>query len=160
MSWFVVLLAIGLMITMFLFLYRDLVLEGKPWTGGRVKFAYVSLAIPLLAAICIWLLAIIKLKIVVDEEGVLFRMFPLIWKAERIERQNISEFVIRRVEFWEYMQSGGERRRHLKGRKRIHIINSRKVVDIKLHDGGQIILGTTNPDGFERAMRRLLSPTA
>lgn len=110
--------------------------------------------------VLVWMVFSIQLMVIVDREGLTYFCFPLYFTEKRIEREDIASFRIRKISFMEFLQSGGRRRLFRRGpqKKEICVIRCWTVADIELKDGRNVILGTTNPDGMERALSKLVTP--
>jgi hypothetical protein len=111
--------------------------------------------------VLVWMVFSIQLMVIVDREGLTYFCFPLYFSEKRIEAEDIASFRIRKITFAEFLQSGGRRRLFLRGpqKKVICVIRCWTVADLRLKDGRNVILGTTNPDGIERALNKLLTHT-
>jgi hypothetical protein len=134
-------------------------MRGQPW--GNEPMSDEGLLILFLAAMaswaCVmWILLSVSLETRVDEEGIHFKFFPHRPQWTLIRKQDIASYEIRRKRnFFEGGIIGYHR--NILTKTRSMTIRGRVHLQLLLVNGQKFNIGTQDPDGMERAMRRLMS---
>jgi len=112
---------------------------------------------PLGLAPVILILLYSKLQIKIDGEGVHYRFIPSVMKWKTVSKESIESFEVSpKKSLWEKIECGYGRN-HLNNTVSMNI-SGKKYARIKLTDGRKLKIGTINPEGMERALRKLKSP--
>jgi hypothetical protein len=135
--------------------------RGEPWgneplsdSGLLGLFAFVLLA----WGIAMAMLISIRLDVRIDDQGISYRFVPIKSKWQKVTKEEIANYSIRKK--FSLLQSGGfgYHRNRLTRTWSMRIRGSHHLA-LALKDGRKLLLGTQNPESLEHAMKRLVSPT-
>jgi len=149
-TWIWVALVILLLMIPLLTLFSDSISQ-KDVTSVLLStaFAFVPMVGMLLFA---------KLQIKIDGVGIHYRFFPTLFRWRTISKSIIESFeVTAKKNLWEKLECGyGYRSNRFKKTISMNVTGV-KFARIKLTDGRRFKIGTVNPEGIERALRKLTS---
>jgi hypothetical protein len=107
------------------------------------------------AFITVWLLVSAKLEMYVDQDGIHYKFYPLSPRWKLIQKENIVNVEICRKRNFLAVKIGYHKSPF---RKTISMIISGSLhIRFQLDDGWKLLIGTQNPEDFERAVRRLMT---
>ena len=115
----------------------------------------LSTAFALLPVMVILLYSRLMLKI--DNQGFHYKFFPAVIKWRIISKDMIESFEVTEKRSLLEKIECGYRRNRLNNTILMNI-SGKKFVRIKLKYSRRLKIGSENPEGFERALRRLTSP--
>jgi hypothetical protein len=126
--------------------------EKKPWGDKPMSDDALLIAAMFMISIMVLMLLLFfnsVLEIVVDRGSISYRLFPIIRKWKRIERENIKSYEIKRY----YMKGYGVHR-DLHGNR---VINIKGHIGLELvtFDGSKLMLGTQRPEELLEAVNRM-----
>lgn len=156
--WFVVVVVImSTLGPIFPMVYTQLI-EGVPVGNqpmsdtGLIIFSIVMVAT---AAITTWMLLSLTLETYVDAEGIHYRLFPFKPKWKLVRKESIHRYEFR------------SKRGFLDGKAGYHKNIFNKTTSLRIRGGRhvrllidgdwKVLIGTQNPEEFERAMRRVMT---
>ena len=127
-------------------------LKGEPWGDLSNEGLILLSAFPIfLCALISWLILSVKLQVIVDTSGVSYKFFPTVPKWTKISKEEIMGFTIEK-------RSLANALRHLDSEKvKSMNVKGRALMSFELTNGNKIRLGSTNPEGFAWAMKKLFS---
>lgn len=146
-------------------LYQQLLLE-KPWGNHPTSNTHMEIVF---AAILIFMGALVffmhrlKLLTQIDETSISIRFAPLQRKPRVITKEEISRYEIRK--YRPIIEYGGwglrTRRDSIISYRRRHFgiaynVKGNMGLQLYLTNGKKILIGTQNPTGIERAMKKLM----
>lgn len=103
----------------------------------------------------LWLILSFKLETTVDQEGVHYRMFPLMRKAKLIPSREIISWEVRKYN--PIRDYGGWGIRYSFTRKGMaYNVRGNMGAYFELQSGRHILIGTQRPEEFRSALRKLL----
>lgn len=103
----------------------------------------------------VWLFLSSKLEMYIDRDGIHYKFFPLSPHWKLIRKENITDVEICRKRNFLTMQTGYHKTPSL---KTISMIVSGSLhIRLRLEDRWKMMIGTQNPEDFERAIRRLMT---
>jgi hypothetical protein len=135
--------------------------RGEPWGNeplsdggllGLFAFVLFTWGIAMVVAISV------RLDVRIDDQAIYYRFVPIKPKWQSVLKEEISHYSIEKK--FRFLQSGGfgYHRNRLTRTWSMRIRGSHHL-SLVLKDGRKILLGTQNPEGLERAMKRLANPT-
>lgn len=131
------------------------VMKGIPWgekpmsNEGIVAFTAVVFAI---ACFVTWLVVSMKLHVIIDAEGVHYRLFPASPKWSTFAKDEIIDF---NVEKRNLFLRFGHHAKWFSKDKTVNV-NGNFHLSLFLKSGKKINLGSKNPEGLKWAMRKLI----
>jgi hypothetical protein len=135
-------------------LYWQLV-EGEPWGNEPMSNAGLIAMFVMLVVVDLIVIGLIynsKLEIRIDESGVHYRSFPKIIRWRTIVPDEILDFQLRKLNFFQAMRI----KKFQLGDNKVVKLLSPSLVELKLKNGTTVSLGTENPEGIGFALKRLL----
>ena len=134
-------------------------IKGVPWGNepmrdeGLVIFCCFIL---LTWSMTTWVLLTLRLEVYVDAEGIHYKFFPHKRRWNLIRKGDIASFEISRKR--NFLEVGGfGHHRNLFSKTRSMVISGPLYIRLVLANQHKLLIGTQNPEGFERAIRRLMS---
>lgn len=155
--WFVVVVVIMATVGPVLPMAYTQLIEGVPVGNqpmrdtGMIIFSIVMFAT---AALTSWLLLSLTLETFVDTEGIHYRLFPVRPKWRLVRKESIRGYEFRGKRGFLDGKAGYHKNIFNKTTS-LHISGGRHV-RLQLDDDWKLLIGTQNPDEFERAMRRVM----
>ncbi|MFD1001018.1 hypothetical protein ACFQ21_16950 [Ohtaekwangia kribbensis] len=139
-------------------MYTQLIL-GQPW--GDKPMSDNGLAILFLLSlggwmVVAWILYSIRLEVYIDDEGVHYFYFPNSPSWKVITKDQIVSYEVRQRRNLFDMGGIGYHRNRFK-KLRSMTIRGSKHIRLILPGNHKVLIGTQNPEEFDRALRRLLS---
>lgn len=137
-------------------IYQQLVLR-HPW-GDRPMNDATLLGLFFFTLLCwclvAWMLYSVKLEVYIDTEGIHYRFFPNRYTWRLIVKGEIVSYEIHRKK--NIVETGGiGYHRNLFRNSRSMIIKGSVYIRFVLSGNRKILIGTQNPEAFDRAIRRL-----
>jgi hypothetical protein len=130
-------------------------LADEDTTRENLTAILLSMAMSLL--IVVGILIYSKLQVKINEEGLHYKFFPAITKWKMILKNEIESFEVTPAQnLIEKVEMG--HKRNIFNKTITMNITGKKFARIQLKDGRKFKIGTDNAEGFERALRRLLTP--
>lgn len=157
MGWAVVIVGTGMLVFVITTLAQKWPANGNLMNDDVKGLLATVAGILITAGVMAWLVFSNHLTVSVDREGLTYLFWPVFWKPKHIPAESLAGFEIRKMSFMEYIASGGSRRaiRPANPKTEVCIIRSFTVAELRLRDGRKVLLGTTNPDGLGRALKKL-----
>jgi hypothetical protein len=130
--------------------------------GNNDPFGRSSMPVPIIVIFLIFLLTSLwvyfsyKLEVWINEEGINYRFFPLIYKNKLISREEIQRYEIRKYNpIFDY---GGRGIRHGFGRKwgRAYIVSGNTGLQLYLTNGKKVLFGTQRSQAILYAMDEMM----
>jgi len=152
MGWTAVFVGVGLLVFVLLKL-------SERWhtTGSVAELIAGGIGVVVIAGTIAFLAFTHHLQVTVDREGIRYIYVPSFYEAKRIAASDIISFELRKLTSAEMFEStkASKKLKNKLPMKEICTIGGWMVADVRLKDGGQILLGTRNPDGILWALKRL-----
>lgn len=107
-------------------------------------------------SVMIWGYFSLKLEVWIDQEGIHYRFFPLIFKNKLISKAEIQRFEIRKYK--PILEYGGWGVRRGFGRKwqRAYNVSGNVGLQIYLTNGKKVLFGTQKPQAIVHAMNEII----
>lgn len=100
----------------------------------------------------VWIFAMMKLHVIIDEAGVHYRFVPNEPKWSTVTREEIIDFAIEKKNLF---NGFGHHRQWFIHTKTMNL-NGKVLLSLRLKNGKKIKLGSQNPEGLEWAMKKLI----
>ena len=157
--WYILIVLSALLVAPILHGMYTQLITGEPWgdepmsDNGLIIF---SCAFFLSWAMITWLLYSIRLEVYIDQDGVHYKFFPNKASWNVITKRDIVSYEIRRTR--NLLETGGfGYHRNLFRKSQSMVIRGSKHIRFMLPGKRKLLIGTQNPEEFDRALRRLLS---
>lgn len=98
-----------------------------------------------------------RLLVKIDEQGIHYKFFPSVLKWRLVPKEIIESYEVTDTRNLLEKLECGYRRNRFSNCIGMNI-SGKKFTRIKLKDGRKLKIGTGNPEGMERALRKLISP--
>jgi len=129
---------------------------GKPWGNQPMSdhgLITATVVVCVVAVFVLWLLFSMKLEIKVDH-AFHYRLYPVRPRWTTLTHDDIISYEVRaRNSFFETGGRGLHRRKF--GAVRVISITGNRYLVMKLRDGKTLMISTTNPEGLDRAMKKI-----
>jgi hypothetical protein len=138
-------------------LYWQLIL-GEPYGDrpmsdtGLIIFSFFVIAS---GSVATWVLLSMKLETYVDQEGVHYKFSPLRPQWKLIRKAAIAGYEVRRKR--NFLDGGIGYHKNFFRRTTNMAIRGGRHVRLLLDDSSKWLIGTQNPEDFERALKRLMT---
>ena len=145
-------------------LHQQLVLD-RPWGNHPVSNAHMEIifaVILVFMGVLIFFMSRLTLVVTINKEGISAEFTPFLMKKKHIAKTEIERYEMRKyrpiLEYggWGFRALG--RRYSLRRRKWGIAYNVKGNIGLQLYlkNGNKILIGTQNPTGIERAMKKLM----
>lgn len=155
--WFVIVVVIMATVGPVLPMVYTQLIEGVPVGNqpmsdtGLIIFSIFMIAT---AALTSWVLLSLQLETFVDTEGIHYKLFPFKPKWKLVRKESIQEYEFRSKRGFLDGKAGYNKNIFNKTIS-VHISGGQHI-RLLLDDQWKLLIGTQNPEEFERAMRRVM----